>query len=57
MINFLYVFFFKFSILSDEVSKDLETCDLSKANDMAQEVIVELLRDQLGNDLLTRTVD
>ena len=37
--------------------QDLEACDLRKANDTAREGLIEILRDQLGNDLFTRTVD
>ena len=37
--------------------RDLEDCDLREANDTAREGLVELLQDQLGNDLLTHTVE
>ena len=55
LVVFLYIFFFEFCVLENLVRQDLEACDLPKANDTASEGLVELLWDQLGNDLFTRT--
>ena len=56
-VNFLYILFFEFGVLGNEVRHDLEACDLRVANGTAQEGLVELLRDEFRNDLLTRTVN
>ena len=56
-IDVLRVFLFKFSVPGDEVSKNLEACDLRKANDTARKGRVEFFRDQLSDDFLARTID
>ena len=56
-IDVLHVFFFKFNVISDEVSKNFEACDLRKANDTARKDLVEFLRDQLADDFLARKID
>ena len=55
--DFLYFFFYKFRVLSDQVSQGFQACNLREANDTYREALVELLWDQLGNDLFTCTVD
>ena len=39
------------------MSKNLEACDLRKANDMDRKGLVEFLRGQLADDFLARTID
>ena len=56
-IHVLYVFFFKFSVLGDEMSKNLEACDLRETNDTAWKGLVEFLQDQLADDFLAHTID
>ena len=55
--NVLYILFFKFSVLGDETSKNFDTCDLSKSNDTARKVLVEIFQDQLVDDFLAYTID
>ena len=40
----MYVFFFKLSLLDDELSKNSETYDLSEANNTARKGLVEFFR-------------
>ena len=56
-IDVLQVFFFELSVLGDEMSKNLEACDLLKSNDTDWKGLVEFLRDQLSGDFLARTID
>ena len=56
-IDVLHVFFLKFSVLGDDVSKNLEACDLREANDTARKRLVEFLWDQLADHFLARTID
>ena len=56
-VDFLYILFFEFGVLGNEVRHDFEACDLRVANDTAQEGLVELLGGEIRYDLLTRTVD
>ena len=53
----LHVFFFKFSVLGDEVSKNIEACHLREANDKYRKLLVEFLQDQLADDFLAHTID
>ena len=39
------------------MSKNFETCDHSKANDMAGKGLVDFFRDYLDDDFLVRTID
>ena len=39
------------------MSKNLEACDLRKANDTARNKLVGFLRDQLADDFISRMID
>ena len=56
-IDVLHIFFFKLSVIGDEVNNNLEACDLCEANDTAQKEPVEFLQDQLADDFLARTIE
>ena len=57
MIDILHVFFFKFSVLGDEASKNIKACDLREVNDTDRKGLVEFLRDQLADGFLARTIN
>ena len=42
-VDLLYILFFKFGVLRNEVRHNFKACDLRVANDMAREGLVELL--------------